>query len=374
MKPSKPSDALRITPLAVFLIWTAYGVLLYTQMRLVAGPAARPPWQPYGPIAVWIGSAWAWAAVTPLVIAMVRRFKPRIERPVTLLPHLGAFAVIHAIMTMVDGATFYLVAKQWPAWPLAGYQNGLVQSALLYTAIALAVLALDHARLARTRAAHAAQLEADLSRARLETLRRQIQPHFLFNTLNTISELIDTDPARAGEMVARLGTLLRRSLDDQEQPFIPLRAELEFVTLYTDIERVRFESWLDVTLDIEPAALDAWVPPMILQPLVENAIKHGIAPAAGKGTITISAGRQNDRLSLEVIDDGVGLGPRNGNGHGIGLRTMRERLNHMFSGAAELSILQHAPRGTRVRVDVPFITTPAQYIPSRPLNFPPQLP
>jgi two-component system, LytTR family, sensor kinase len=217
----------------------------------------------------------------------------------------------------------------------------------------LAVLALDHARLARRRAAHAAQLEADLARARLDALRRQLQPHFLFNTLNTIAALTETDPPRATQMVAQLGELLRHSLESHEQPLVPLAAELEFVRLYAGIEHVRFESWLAVEEDIDAGVLDAWVPPMILQPLVENAIRHGIAPAGRKCTVLLRAARTcDDRLLLEVIDDGVGLRQNGTAREGVGLRATRERLRHLFADRAQLRLEADAT-GTRAAIELP---------------------
>jgi two-component system, LytTR family, sensor kinase len=353
--PRADDHPLRVTALAVFSIWSAYGLLLFFQMWLNRPPTVPPPWKPYGPLLLWMGSAWVWAAFTPLIAWLVRRFNPRLIRPASLLPHVVALIFIHAVSTVVDAVGFYFVTRRFSI-PLDRFSVGFAGTILLYSTVCLAVIALEQARNARERAVRAAQLEADLTRARLETLRRQLQPHFLFNTLNTISELIDTDPLRAGIMVARLGELLRRSLDEQDRSLIPLHAELDFVRLYTEIERVRFESWLDIIENVEAGIADAQVPPMILQPLVENAIKHGIAPSKRKGTVTIRARRAGERLQLEVIDDGVGhtfdeVQWRNG----IGLSTTRERLAHLFPDSA-MHITSERGRGTRVEVDLPFIT------------------
>lgn len=307
---------------------------------------------------MWMGTAWAWAAFTPLVAWLVRRFKPALTRPAHLLPHLLAVVGIHAMSAFVDTVSFYFVTSRFDV-SVNRFRVGFAETILLYCTVCFAVMALEHARNARERAVRAAQLEADLTRARLDTLRRQIQPHFLFNTLNTISELVDTDPARAGVMVTRLGELLRRSLEEQERPLIPLYAELDFVRLYTEIERVRFESWLDIVERLEGDVAQAHVPPMILQPLVENAIKHGIAPSKRKGTVTIHARRDGERLRLEVIDDGVGH-TYNGDKmrKGIGIAATRERLTHLFPDS-ELEITSERGGGTRVAVNLPFITNTA---------------
>ena len=341
--------------LAVFGIWTAYGLLLFIQMRLNRPATAPAPWQPWGPALFWMSSAWIWAVLTPGIVLLVRRAPPTAFQLRRIAPHIAALAVAHIVVTLVDAVTFYFVSKQFSFDPVIALRRGFASTLLLYSAVVLAVLALDHARLARDRAVRATQLEADLTRAHLETLRRQLQPHFLFNTLNTIAELIDTDPARAGEMVARLGELLRHSLDQHERRLIPLAAELEFVRLYAEIEQVRFESWLDIKEEVERATMEAWVPPMILQPLVENAIKHGISPSGRKGTIAIRALRVDDRLRLEVQDDGVGLNGNGKAGTGLGLKTTRERLAHQFGPAATLDVRPEQP-GTLVRLDLPFVT------------------
>ncbi|HEY0304523.1 MAG TPA: histidine kinase [Longimicrobiales bacterium] len=303
-----------------------------------------------------MSSAWAWAALTLPIAVLVRRVRPALRDPRTLFIHLLAIAGVHALLTLVDNYTFYFISKQLTNDFLTSYRRGFAQTALLYATTALAVLALDHARLARKRAVQAAQLESDLTRARLETLRRQIRPHFLFNTLHTISELIDTDPPRAGIMVTRLGDLLRRSLDDQAESMIPLEAELDFVRLYTEIEQVRFEGWLRVSQRIDDRAAHAFVPPMILQPLVENAIKHGIAPSGRIGSIEIRARRDDDRhLCIDVVDDGVGMTQNGGTRLGIGLTTTRERLAHLFGNDAAVNIASSGT-GTTVSLQLPFIT------------------
>jgi sensor histidine kinase YesM len=353
----------RIGPLAVWALWTLYGAMFVSQAVLNRPPGARAPWKPYGPFVYWLAYAWLWAAFTPLIARLVRRVRPVFARPQSLLLHLVAVLLIQLVITVTDVYTFYFVNPQLPSNLLSGYTRGIAQSVLLYSTVVLAVLALDHARLAKAREVQAAQLESDLARARLETLRRQLQPHFLFNTLNTISELIETDPPRAGAMVTRLGDLLRRSLEESGQPLIPLSAELEFVRLYTEIEQERFESWLSVEHDVDAAAFPAQVPPMILQPLVENAIKHGIAPSGKQGVITIRAHlTEAKRLQLEVRDNGVGVRPNGNGGWGIGLGATRERLIHIFGAAARFQVDSRAGIGTRVIIEVPFVKQPFQNV------------
>lgn len=352
---ARTDTALPNIPLFVFLAWTAYGAVLLTQNLLTRPPGVPAPYRWYGPWLYWLGHAWTWAAFSPFIAFLVRRSRRTSIFRVTTV-HVIAILVINTISILVDTVTMYTIQKRFLPIGPEMWARGIGQTLLLYATVVLGVLALDHARLARARALHAAQLETDLQRARLETLRRQLQPHFLFNTLNTIAALIDADPERAGAMVTRLGDLLRRSLDEHELAWIPLDAELDFLRLYTEIEQVRFEGWLTVRNDIDPALHDVRVPPMILQPLVENAIRHGISPLKRAGTVVVRATRVRDqRVQLEVADDGVGIDGEAAPAEGIGLGTTRARLAHLFGSAAELRVEPRPGGGTVVRVVLPLV-------------------
>ncbi len=190
--------------------------------------------------------------------------------------------------------------------------------------------------------------------ARLETLASQINPHFLFNTLNSIASLIRINPERARTMVVQLARIMRRRLRSQDH-FSPLRDELDFIGDYLAIELERFGDKLRVVREIDPASTDVPVPSMLLQPLVENSIKHGIASKVDGGTITLRARRSGERLMIEVEDDGVGM-PAEGSaaaGDGIGVSNVRERLQVLYNHDCSMVIESHAGRGTRILIEVP---------------------
>ena len=228
---------------------------------------------------------------------------------------------------------------------------------------ARAALALDNARLytearrARDEGMRASQLESQLMRTRLEALRAQLNPHFLFNALNTIAMLVRRqarDDALRG--IVSLSDLLRRSLDEQSAQLVPLRAELPAVESYVAIERLRFRDRLRVRLDVAPETIDALVPGLLLQPLVENAIKHGVARRGDGGTVEVRSRREADMLVLEVADDGPGFpggwGPASSGG--IGLANTRERLERLYDGAYRFDAGAREGGGARVTIRIPF--------------------
>ena len=198
-----------------------------------------------------------------------------------------------------------------------------------------------------------------LLKARMDALASQINPHFLFNTLNTVSSLIRLDPERAREVVRKLSSILRRLLR-QHETFVPLREELEFIDDYLDIEVARFgPDQLQFFSEVDPETLEAFVPSMLLQPIVENAIKHGIAPKLEGGTIHLRTRRSDDRLVIEVEDNGAGI-PENRlpdiYGGGIGFRNVRERLQLIYANDFHLDIATRPGEGTRIRIDIPQLT------------------
>lgn len=201
-----------------------------------------------------------------------------------------------------------------------------------------------------------AEQEKLLMAARVEALANQINPHFLFNTLTSITSLIRSQPETARVLIVRLSGLLRRLLRSQEH-FVPLREELEAIDEYLDIERVRFGPSLIVEKHIDEASLDVIVPSMILQPLVENSIKHGLARKVGEGRITIHTARRDGHAIIEIIDNGVGMPadpqPDADRDHGIGLRNVNERLRVIYGANYQLHMQSMPGRGTRARIEIP---------------------
>src|SRR5207302_10924030 len=200
-----------------------------------------------------------------------------------------------------------------------------------------------------------------LLHARMEALQNQINPHFLFNTLNSVSSLVRFDPDTARELIIKLANILRRLLHSSDA-FVPLREELEFIDDYLDIEVVRFgRDKLHVVKELDPASLDVMVPSMILQPLVENSIKHGLASKVEGGSIYLRSRLSDSKLVIEVEDDGVGmsarppLGSGNWRGMGIGMANISERLQVLYGDTARMTIDSHEGKGTLVRVRLPLL-------------------
>jgi two-component system, LytTR family, sensor kinase len=220
-----------------------------------------------------------------------------------------------------------------------------------YLVIVAGAQAVLYAQRWRRHELHSVRLESQLTAARLDSLKAQLQPHFLFNTLNGISELIHANPRRADAMVLRLAQLLRATLDTHTQE-VPLARELEMLRSYFDIQRMRFDERVQVEFDIEPAASDALVPAFLLQPLAENAVRHGIAPRSTRGMVAVHASVLDETLVLEVLDDGVGIAP--GHREGVGLRNTRRRLTELYPGLHEMTIARRPEGGTAISISLPL--------------------
>jgi len=197
-----------------------------------------------------------------------------------------------------------------------------------------------------------------LLEARLDALQRQINPHFLFNTLNSIASLVRVKPELAREMTVKLANILRALLKDHDT-YVPLRSELSFTDDYLDIEVVRFGAdKLHVEKEIDPNTLDVLVPSILLQPLIENSIKHGLEPRIHGGTVTLRSKLTGDRVLIEVADDGVGMGDRpltgvHSNGNGIGMKNVQERLEVLYGAQASFKVVSNPGRGTLVSIEIP---------------------
>ncbi len=304
------------------------------------------------------------AALTPTIFGFSHRFRldgPRWPR--ALAAHAGAagmFALIHF------AALLGLRAALWPSgikppslsWIDYGQRmfiTNLDWALMTYAAIVGLSHALAYHREAQARAIRGAQLETQLADARLRTLQAELHPHFLFNTLHAISSLIHTRPESADRMISRLSDLLRLTFDRSGASRVPLQEELEFLEKYLEIEQTRFQDRLSVRYAIDPDTLDGEVPKLILQPLVENAIQHGVSPRSGPGLVEVASGKDGERLWLEVRDDGVGLisGARATLRSGIGLPNTRDRLECLYGDAHRLEFVE-GPQGLTVRIEIPW--------------------
>jgi two-component system LytT family sensor kinase len=206
----------------------------------------------------------------------------------------------------------------------------------------------------------ASELKERLTRAQLSALKMQLQPHFLFNTLNAIMVLVRQQRSRqAEETLGLLSDLLRCVLEDVEVQEVPLRRELHYLDLYLSIEQIRFQDRLRIEISADPAILDAAVPHMGLQPIVENAIRHGIGRSSSAGRVQITAARVDETLAVTVQDDGPGLSPSGlADGRGIGLANTRARLHQLYGDAAKLTVENAEPRGTVATMVLPFHYAP----------------
>ena len=359
----------------------AVGFWLVLGLLSVVRQAVRP-WRE-GPIAAGealetLAEYGLWALLTPAVFWLVRRFPAEWGAWAGRLAGQVAVGVAAALAVeaVSRGLLRPLLVGPPPAgreWTLGGMAGGLwfLDELVVY----LAVLAVGYARAAlfqvQERRAEAerlladrARLEAQLAEARLAALRTQLHPHFLFNTLHAVSALVERDPAGVRTLVARLSSLLRRVLEaDDGAQEVPLRDEAAFLRDYLDVQRVRFQGRLEVEEDYGPGTLDALVPPLVLQPLVENAVGHGVGRLEeGVGVIRASARREGDRLVLAVEDNGPGLGAepdRLGASTGVGLANTRARLDALYGDAAALALAARPGGGVRAEVVLPFRTAPA---------------
>jgi two-component system, LytTR family, sensor kinase len=218
------------------------------------------------------------------------------------------------------------------------------------------VHALDYYRHYQEKSLAASQLEAQLVQTKLHLLKTQLHPHFLFNTLNSISALLHEDVEQADLMIERLGDFLRLTLDHFTAQEVTLREELEFLNCYLSIEQIRLQERLVTAIDVQPQALDAMVPSLILQPIVENAIRHGIAPRASVGRLQIQARHERSTLLLTVRDNGPGLGPgvNGNNAKGMGLAITRARLERLYGSRCRFELVNAAEGGLVVTLEIPF--------------------
>jgi sensor histidine kinase YesM len=361
----------------IFVAWTLWGVWSAQQSILAAILSGQSVPVRTSPLSLTIISASFWALITPLVMLVTRRIRDGIAAtPSRMMVHVLVFLCVH-----VTDVTIYWLATNWltpTARPFLPMLFSLVTfNALTYTVVAVVITALDSQESLRSRQTRESQLEAQLAMAQFHALRAQLHPHFLFNALNAVSSLIHSDPQRADRMLSRVSELLRTAIATASQPEIPLMDEMEFNRRYLDVERMRYGDRLDVRIDIAGETFDALVPNMLLQPLVENAVRHGIAPHAGNGRVEVRATRRGKQLYIVVRDTGTGFdieqdesasiangtgvfanensesqsrGPRTG---GVGLSTTRARLRKLYGDDQQL-MLVNVEGGFEVQVTVPF--------------------
>jgi signal transduction histidine kinase len=312
----------------------------------------------------WMPDYYIWAALTPLVVRIGRAVP--LERGRWVLG-VGAHILLATVFAagellassvvvnvLIPGVTGELSFLSWYGRVLTQH---FVWGFLIYWVIQAAGQALAWFRHSKEQEIAASELEAKLATAQLRALKMQLHPHFLFNTLHSIGVLVRKNERSAAlDMVTGLGDLLRASLENTDRQEIPLKEELEFLERYLEIEQIRFRDRLRVRYEVDSDVYDAAVPNMILQPLVENAIRHGVAPSVSPRTVRLEAERLGGDLVLRVRDDGVGV-PEDWTpeeGSGVGIRNVRERLERHYGDRGELRVRPIPEGGVRATVRIPF--------------------
>ncbi len=327
--------------------------MLFASQAWVAAEVRGEPLTLARASAIWLVWAAVWAALTPIALRIEARFP--LQRPL-ILASLVVHSVASAICALINLALFALAApvigatQVEPTW-LGTFSRLLGTTFLLNLPVYWLIIVAAHVeRLVRRRL----RLEAQLADARLQTLRSQLQPHFLFNALNTISVLMHENVDAADRILLQLSALLRRSLDSTEAHEVTLGEEIGFLERYFEIEQARFGERLSYRILIPDQVLEARVPNLILQPLVENALRHGLATRAGPGRVEIKADRQADSLLLCVVDDGRGLPPATT--ERVGLTNTRARLRLLYGDRQRLDVRNSDDGGVIAEIELPWRT------------------
>ena len=342
----------------IFAAWAVFGLLVANQSTMLSALGGRPmPW--VTALRPGLLEASLWAFTTVAIFWLARRFP--LERG-QVLQGIAVHLVAAVVIALARSGVMVVLGWYLPWVRVRTFSSqfwGSSSQNLLYYALLLGIAHLGlYYRRYRERELAAEQLARGLTEARLQALKMQLQPHFLFNTLNAISALIPADAKPARRMVARLGDLLRTTLEHEETQEVTLREELDFLQPYLEIEQARLEDRLTVVMKIAPETLDARVPHLILQPLVENAVRHGIAARIEPGTVEISASRAPDDrfLLLEVRDDGQGMDRDHelGTRRGVGLTNIRSRLEQLYGVEHRFKLENQIAGGVLVQITLPF--------------------
>jgi two-component system LytT family sensor kinase len=345
-------------------IWTFIGLVFTLQFYFAAYRSSRP--MPFLD-AAYMQMVWAYvfALATPLVLWAVTRMPIERENWVrNALLHIPISIVLSVVLTALGHVLIWL-RWYWPQGKPLTFEglarfviNNFTEAIGIYMLIALTGYAFSYYRRFREGQVKTLQLEAQLSQAQLHALKMQLHPHFLFNTLHSISALLNKDADAARKMITRLGDFLRLTLENSGAQEVTLRQEMEFLSCYLEIERIRFQDRLVTHLDVAQQTLDAKVPNLILQPIVENAIRHGIAPRSTQGLIEIEAKQRNGRLRIQVRDNGPGLSAHRTSENvfkkGLGLANTETRLEQLYGSAQSFQLSNNPEGGLVVTLEIPF--------------------
>jgi signal transduction histidine kinase len=335
--------------LIIWGAWTAVALLFSIQMHFQTMSSVPPDPRSWSWILAWqLSGWWSWAVFTAPVCAFAA-WAVRIRRPAVLIAAHLPMALLTAVACagFEGGVKWLFGLYRTPHTLLTGVGDAVAMYWTFNLLVYAMVAGLYHAW-------RAARLETQLVQARLDALVGQLQPHFLFNTLHTISAFVLEDPKQANRMITRLSELLRQSFNRERGPLVTLEEELELLDHYVAIQEARFGDRLRVTFRVDPQAASAAVPTLLLQPLVENAIRHGVVPNGDVAEISIAAVRERDRLHLEVRDNGPGPGGRSAGG-GLGLANTRARLQELYGPSHRFELTNApAPGGGLAVIDIPY--------------------
>jgi two-component system LytT family sensor kinase len=345
----------------VVLFWIVFGMLWGAQSALGATMQGRPPASIVAVMRATVVQMLPWIPVTLAAIVMARRVRLTARHPARIGLHLMAAMVLAFVANVLVVLTFWLQAGRFNGFPTLmreGAKWGVINfhvALLVYAAVVGVTSYVQETRERRARELQLSRVEGQLTRARLEALNAQIRPHFLFNTLHAIGQMWRSGRSNeADAMLDRLGSLFHRVLSSTSRLEIPLEEELQLVSEYFAIEEARFRERLTTRIEVPADARQCMVPPLILQPLVENAVRHGVSQSPSGGTVTVSARLTDGRLTLTVRDDGAGSS--NGSsekGTGTGLRNTRERIAQMYGDRGRMTMDHPAEGGTVVLVELP---------------------
>ena len=347
----------------VFAGWNLLALFFASQF-LIENVYSKRPFAWWRILCLTLVFFYLWLALIPIALWLNKRFPIRREKifksllvhiPASLLlslTHLAIYASIYPLIVQPLDTETNSFGVQYPNLLINFFHFGL----LFYWGVLFIKYAIDYYWKYQERALRESQLEVSLAQSQIQLLKMQLQPHFLFNTLNTISELVHEDAEAADRMIARLSNLLRVSLENAGAQEVSLKEELEFLGKYLAIEQIRYGERLAVYFDVNPDVLDATVPNMILQPLVENAVRYAISPRAAGGSIEINARRENDLLCIRVRDDGQSLGKSEQIDftEGVGLSNTRARLRHLYGEAHNFTLSLASNGGLAVNLELPF--------------------
>jgi two-component system LytT family sensor kinase len=358
----------------IIAFWTAFAMLQFANRLFDAMSRPGPTNFQSGWLTIPLVDSISWALLTAPLFWLASRYSTdRVSRRQQFLV-FGAVGLVVVLLVGVLGTEARSILGSAPPGGGGGggrggrgnrpppFWFGILNALVIYFGVIAAGIARAYSVRYRARREQTVKLERQLAEARLDALRRQLDPHFLFNTLNVISSLVERDPRGVRRMISRLGGLLRFSIEGAQAPEIPLRQELKLLEQYLDIMQVRFQGRLETVVEADPRTLGALVPTLILQPLVENAIKHGIERQREGGRIRIETLLRDDVLVLRVTDNGAGLTPSASNGSdttgtGVGLRNTRARLAELY-GTKQSFSLSAAPQGGAVaEVSLPLHST-----------------